>query len=125
MARKLLIDTNILVGYLRGKSEAAHFLESEQRQLCVSVITVAELFAGVREGHERRVFDSFVEFFQVIQLGRDIVMKGRLSRRDFGESHDLGIADALIGATAQSIKAVLVTLNKKHFPMIQNLLVPY
>jgi len=37
----------------------------------------------------------------------------------------LGLADALIAATADVKQATLVTLNKKHFPMLQDISVPY
>jgi predicted nucleic acid-binding protein len=41
------------------------------------------------------------------------------------KSHNVGLADALIAATAESRQAALVTLNIKHFPMLANVVVPY
>jgi predicted nucleic acid-binding protein len=35
------------------------------------------------------------------------------------------LADALIAATATVQQATLITLNKRHFPMIRNIQVPY
>jgi predicted nucleic acid-binding protein len=48
-----------------------------------------------------------------------------LYRRDYGKSHGVGLADALIAATAELNQATLVTLNQKHFPMIIDIMVPY
>ncbi len=50
---------------------------------------------------------------------------GGLFRRTFLKSHDVGIADAVIAATAEVESATLATLNKKHFPMLSKVIVPY
>jgi predicted nucleic acid-binding protein len=39
--------------------------------------------------------------------------------------HGVGIPDALIAATARAHGARLVTRNLRHFPMLDDLLVPY
>jgi len=46
-------------------------------------------------------------------------------RRDYGKSHGVGIADAIIAALAKDLNAKLATLNKKHYPMLQAIEVPY
>lgn len=111
MPNKLLIDTDILVDYLRGREDAVHFLESRQISMFISAITLGELYAGVREGQERRILDDFIEYFKVIPLSSIIAVQGGLFRRDFGKSHGVGLADAMIAATAQSEHATLATLN--------------
>jgi len=42
MPFRLLVDTDLLVEYLRGRQEAADWLESQEAELAVSAITVAE-----------------------------------------------------------------------------------
>jgi predicted nucleic acid-binding protein len=37
----------------------------------------------------------------------------------------MGLADAMIAATARSFGARLISLNKKHVAMLGNLVVPY
>jgi predicted nucleic acid-binding protein len=125
MAASLLIDTDVLIDYLRGRAEAVTYLEGLQEPLLVSAITVAELYAGVREGAERTALEQFLAAFEVVSVDEASAVKGGLFRRDYGKSHATGLADALIAATAESRQATLVTLNAKHFPMIANLLVPY
>jgi predicted nucleic acid-binding protein len=49
---------------------------------------------------------------------------GSLWRR-FGPSHGTGIMDALLAATAQRERARLATINRRHFPMLDDLLAPY
>ena len=44
---------------------------------------------------------------------------------NYGKSHNTGLADAIIAASAEIRQAHLVTFNRKHFPMLTNLIVPY
>ena len=117
MAGRLLVDTDILVDYLRGTPGAVAFIESRSEDLLASVISVAELFAGLREGRERASLESFIAAFNMIPVDREIAERGGIYRRDFMRSHRLGLADALIAATADVMDAELATLNVKHFPM--------
>ncbi|HEY6186858.1 MAG TPA: type II toxin-antitoxin system VapC family toxin [Pyrinomonadaceae bacterium] len=125
MAERLLIDTDVLIDYLRGRAEAVSYLESLIEPLLISAITVAELYAGVREGAERTALDEFILAFEIVPVGKEIASKGGLYRRDYGKSHSTGLADAVIAATADIRQADLVTLNKKHFPMLASVIVPY
>jgi predicted nucleic acid-binding protein len=54
----LMVDTDVLIDYLRDQPQAATFLESLEEPPCVSVVSVAELFAGVRDGAEREALGS-------------------------------------------------------------------
>ncbi|MFL6210898.1 MAG: type II toxin-antitoxin system VapC family toxin [Pyrinomonadaceae bacterium] len=125
MADRLLIDTDVLVDYLRGRAEAIAYLESLNAPLLISAVTVAELYAGVREGAERIALAEFTQAFEIVVIDQEIGIKGGLYRRDYSKSHNTGLADALIAATAETQQATLVTCNKKHFPMLANVIVPY
>src|SRR5262245_13209031 len=96
----LLIDTDVLIDYLRGRTEAVEYIDTLGGPLFLSVITVAELYAGVRDGAERAKLDTFVSAFGIIPVDPDIATTGGLYRRDYGKSHGTGLADALIAATA-------------------------
>jgi predicted nucleic acid-binding protein len=124
MAERLL-DTDVLIDYLRGRPEAVTYLEGLTNTLAISAITVAELYAGVRDGAERAKLDSFLAVFDIVPVEQEIAIKGGLYRRDYSKSHNIGLADALIAATAELSQATLVTLNTKHFPMLSDLEVPY
>jgi predicted nucleic acid-binding protein len=125
MVKGLLLDTDVLIDYLRGRPEAVQYIDTLTQPLFVSAMTVAELYAGVREGKERSQLESFLRAFEVVPIERKIAEQGGLFRRDYGKSHGTGLADAIIAATAQSIPADLVSLNKKHFPMLKTVIVPY
>jgi predicted nucleic acid-binding protein len=79
----------------------------------------------VRDGSERNRLDEFLQAFEVAPVDDTIARNGGRYRRDYGKSHSVGLPDALIAATADAVGAILVTLNKKHFPMLAAVIVPY
>jgi predicted nucleic acid-binding protein len=121
----LLIDTDVLIDYLRGQSVAVGYLEESNDVFLLSSISIAELYAGVREGKERDALDAFIGAFEVVSINTAIAVRGGLYRRDYGKSHGVGLADALIAASAEERNATLVSLNRKHFPMLTTVIVPY
>ena len=125
MAGRLLLDTDVLTEYLRGRHEAAEYLEGLTADLYVSVITVAELFAGVRGDEEEKSLKGLLLAFTVLPVTEKTARLGGLYRRDYGRSHGTGLADALIAATSEENGADFVTFNRRHFPMVSRLTVPY
>jgi len=125
MDNRLLIDSDVLIDYLREQPDAVAYLEGRVEHLLVSTITIAELYSGVREGLERQSLDLLLPFFEEVAVDQEVAIKGGLFRRDYRKSHNIELADALIAATADVKQATLVTLNKKHFPMLKDVSVPY
>lgn len=125
MAAGLLLDTDVLIDFLRANPKAMKFLDEISGPAFISVISVGELFAGVREGQERDTLEAFVQTFDVLPVDQAIARRGGLLRRDFGRSHGVELPDALLAATALVHDLQFVTLNRKHFPMFENLAVPY
>lgn len=125
MPELLLLDTDVIIDYLRGQVDAVAYIESLTNPLLISAITVAELYGGVREGEERKALAIFVSAFELVPVSEEIAIQGGLYRRDYSKSHHVGLADALIAATAEIRGATLVTLNVKHFPMLTSAKAPY
>ena len=120
----LLFDTDILVDFLRGFQPAVAFLENADQQLKVSAITAAELYAGARE-KEIPDLDEFLLAFEIIAVDKQISKVGGMIRNKYNKSHGVGLSDAIIAATAVATQSYLVTLNKKHFPMLKKIIIPY
>ncbi len=125
MAEVLLIDTDVIIDYLRGHPDAIAYVESLASPVLICAVTVAELYAGVREGEERRALEAFLSAFEIVPVDKEAAVNGGLHRRDYGKSHNVELPDALVAAAAQTREATLVTLNKKHFPMMKKIIVPY
>jgi len=113
----ILVDTDVIVDYMRGYPEAAVFVRSLGARAHVSVITIAELYAGAREAEMKTLERVLSTFEQLAVTPRIAVRGGRLSNQ-FRRSHGLQLGDILIAATAQEHSIELATLNVKHFPML-------
>jgi predicted nucleic acid-binding protein len=90
MTGRLLIDTDVLIDYLRGQAEAVSYLEGLEEPLLPSAVTVAELYAGVREGKERAALEAFISAFEIVPLSEAIAKRGGLHRRDFNKEPQRG-----------------------------------
>ena len=121
----ILVDTNILIDHLRGRKEATDFLLSLKEQPFISSLTIAELFAGVKGKKEKTALHQLINAFHVIPISNEIAEEGGLFKNKYHKSHKIGLADALIAGTVTLGKLQLATLNKKHFPMLNSVLVPY
>ena len=51
MPRPILLDTDILIDFLRGHDEAVSFVNANLDRIILSFIVVAELYAGALHHH--------------------------------------------------------------------------
>jgi len=117
MTRNTLVDTDILIHFLRGRREAKNFLSSllDRSQILCSSITVAEIFAGIRPGEEEKT-RALIDNLEVLDVTREIAEKAGHYRRTI-RSQAIELDDCLIAATALTHRSVLATGNGKHYPM--------
>ena len=125
MAGLFLVDTDVLVDFFRGDGSAVAFINANSSRIILSSIVVAELYAGVKGEKEFTALENFISLFRVIPVTSAIARTGGLYKRDYGKSHGIGLADAILAATCEAENAELKTLNIKHYPMIKGLLPAY
>jgi len=125
MVRPLVLDTDVLIDFFRGHSKSVAYVQAHASRIILSSIVVAELYAGVKGEAEETAMADFITLFRVIPITREIAQAGGLYRRDYGKSHGVGLADAILAATAEAEGAKLKTLNTKHYPMLKGLRPPY
>jgi predicted nucleic acid-binding protein len=110
MNGKFLLDTNIILEYLKGDSDVVHFLsEYANAVLYISVITRMELlsFHGItqdEEIHIREIMDSI----NVLHLSEEIEKLAIDVRR----AMRIKLPDAVIAASAIVVDAVLFTRDR-------------
>ena len=124
MSKPILVDTDVLIDFLRGHEQAVSFVNLESDRIILSSIVVAELYAGVRGGEgdaEQTTLEGFLSLFRVVHVTAAIARLGGLYKRDYGKSHGVSLADAVVAATAILENAELKTLNVKHYPMFNAL----
>jgi predicted nucleic acid-binding protein len=122
-----LVDTSVLIDYLRGRRDAAELLENERAAapLHASEITRLEVLAGMQPAEEdgTRLLLSTLVWHPV---DTDVAEEaGALGRRWLPSHHTIDSADLAIAATAIRMRSRLLTLNVRHFPMFAGLQAPY
>ncbi len=119
MARKFLLDTDVIIWQLRGHEPTRELLKElgVEQPLSCSPVSVFEVWAGVRPREEagtRELLGSL----EVIPLDCEIALSaGETWRRHRAKGITLQLPDALIAATARLHGLVLVTYNRDHYTM--------
>lgn len=121
MTKHVLIDTDVMVDFLRGYPKAVALVQAQSARIILSSIVAAEFYAGARDDEELGTLDSLIRLFHIVPVSLEIARAAGLYKRDYAKSHGVGLADAIIAATAQAENADLSTLNTKHYPMIKGL----
>ena len=124
----IVLDTDILIDAGRKDIDAITCLRKieQQSSIAISSVTQMELIVGCGNKNELRDLDKFLKRVQVIKLNDyisdmtvSLLMRYRLS-------HGLLIADALIAATAISLRLPFVSKNQRDYRFIPDLeLLPY
>lgn len=120
---KLVLDTSIIIDYLRGDNYWGRLLVEVERDTVfyLPTIVIYELFSG--KGTQRvevvEAINNFLKYFNRIELTEKIAKNaGRLYRDSRGYA---SAGDYIIAASALEIGGTVVTLNRKHFGQIPNL----
>jgi predicted nucleic acid-binding protein len=121
----LLLDTNILIDYVRGVPVAIAWLRGLPESPRISVMSLLELQAGVKSQREEREIEATCGPLSALLVTDEIAKRGGNLMRHFHKSHGIDIPDAIIAATAEHHGLRLATLNVKRFPTFPKLKRPY
>lgn len=115
--KNVLVDTDILIHFLRGNVKALNVLSGllEDADISCSVITVAEIHAGMKP-REREKTLELLDSLTVFDITVRIAEKAGQYKRSI-KSQSLELDDCFIAATAHEKNALLLTGNGKHYPM--------
>lgn len=123
----VVVDTSVLIDYLRGNELAAHVLERGRSlaPLVASEFARLEVLARMRpsEEAETRGLMSALVWHPVDESVAEEA--GALGRRWFNSHWGIDGADLAVAATALLTDSRLLTRNVKHFPMFPGLECPY
>jgi predicted nucleic acid-binding protein len=120
---ELIVDSSIVIDYLRGHAGAAEFMERARQagELATHVVVAAEVFAGARDQRELNIIEGLIGQFRVHPIDAsdsvgslDLFKRHRLA-------HGVGWLDCLIAATALRLQLPIATLNEKHFAVFPDL----
>lgn len=120
---KVLVDTSVLVDFLRQKDKKStllYKLASSNNLLFTSIICHGELHAG------KSIYTSKLakKELKVLLSGLDLIYINKAVSKKAGKIrylYGIELTDCFIAATAKYKKLPLATLNTKHFSKVKNL----
>lgn len=115
----LVVDTSVLIDYLRGGILWEQIVKSEKEALFyIPTIVIFELFSGKSsklDQNEQKI-KNILKHLQRIELTEKIAERAGKLYRDVNKA--LQVPDYIIASSALEIKGTVLTLNKKHFEQI-------
>ena len=118
----MLIDTDVLIWYLKGNEKAYKIIENSNN-FFISVVTYMELVQGMRNKKELNNLRKALHIWnaQILYISEDISAKAMFYVEQHFLSHSIQLADALIGATAIVYGNPVLTGNDKHYKVLKDL----
>ncbi len=118
----MVIDTDVLIWYMKGNEKAYQAIESS-KNFFISVVTYMELVQGMRNKNElnnlRRALHSWGS--KILYISEEISVKAMFFVEQHYLSHSIQLADALIGATAIAYGLPVLTGNDKHYKILKDI----
>jgi len=117
-----LVDTDVLIWYLRGNQNAYDLIHG-MNEFCISSITYMELVQGMRNKDELRILQKTLKQWNVktIYLNEEISTRALFLVEEFFLSHSMELADSMIASTSLVYGMDLITANDKHYKFIKDL----
>jgi predicted nucleic acid-binding protein len=120
---KILLDTNILIYFLKEERKALELIHRLAKPPLISSISILELYHGAKSLHDELDINELLDYGIIVSVDRTIAKRaGKLLQ----EKRKQGIKsfhkeDMVIAATALEQDATLVTANWKDFQNIAGL----
>ena len=112
-----LIDTDIVIVFLRRREYARKLLErwAGEGLLAISTITHLEIYHGMKAGEEEGT-NAFLDGLTTVSVDVTIARRaGKILGEARAKGVTTGIADSIIAATALQLGAPLLTNNVEHY----------
>lgn len=124
----VLIDTDVIINFLRGRDEEASFfhrvLVGEEFSACYAAITEVELYSAAKiNQRQSESIQMLMNNLHRVGISSPVAQLAGQLLGKFRKSHGLEIADAIIAASTIIQGACLVTENTKHFAFIPGLII--
>ena len=118
----MLIDTDVLIWYMRGNEKAYDVVEGA-RNFFISVVTYIELVQEMRNKQELNCLRKSLNVWntRILYISEEISYKAMFYVEQHFLGHSLQLADALIGATAVVYGLPIYTCNDKHYKIIKDI----
>ncbi len=121
--KKALLDTSIIIDFLRSKNKEntlLFLLIKQNCQLYISIVTHTELFSGKSVWENRQIYEAIEKLcfgFNMFSIDRELSKEAGKIKAEYNTD----LIDAIIAATAIYHDLDLVTLNIKDFEEIEGI----
>lgn len=117
----LIVDTDVLIWYLRGNENAFKTIENLV-SFSISVVTYMELVQGMRNKKELNSLRQALNAWNatILYITEEISAKAMFAVEQHFLTHSMQLADALIGSTAVAHGLPLLTGNDKHYKIMKD-----
>ncbi len=123
--RNILIDTNIIIDFLRKQNKQQSYLwriKEADFNCIISTITAFELYAGVISSRHKDDLKKLLKWLDLQPFTIEIAKISAEIYKDLKSKNQLiEFRDIFIGATAIQIDIPLLTQNEKHFTRIKGI----
>ncbi|MFH0925233.1 MAG: type II toxin-antitoxin system VapC family toxin [bacterium] len=118
----MLVDTDILIWYMRGNIRAKEALD-ELGSFSISAVVYMEIVQGIRDKKELKELKLFMKnrVVKCIPLDTEITSRAIFFMEKYSLSDGLRLADALIASTVDILGETLFTANISHYRKILRL----
>ncbi|GHU00732.1 hypothetical protein FACS1894142_8820 [Spirochaetia bacterium] len=118
----MLIDSDVLIWYIRGNKNAQKAINNNI-PFKISVINYMEVIQGMKDKKELKAFQKYLKKWSVdiIQINENISTKAMFLVENYFLSHSLELGDAVIASTVLENQEILLTGNDKHYKFIPNI----
>ena len=124
----IIVDTTVLIDIWRGRPEIKAYLKNyKEKYLCISAITIAELYDGLGYTKEKKgeaiyikikaQIEKLISEFHIMPINTSILQESGTFKGELrAKAIILDLADCIIGLTAKLLKAEkIITRNPSHF----------
>lgn len=124
---KYMLDTNIVIYVIKNRPpQVAAVFNEHAGQMCISSITLAELWYGVeksaQQSKNRAVVEDFVSRLEVLTYeDKAAAHYGDIRAALENKGQTIGANDLLIASHARSQGLILITNNTKEFQRVDGL----
>lgn len=121
MEDEILADTSILIDLQIGKEKTIRLFDKYKNKINISRITACEFIYGSKNKKEKEINKDFLEKLPIIEVNESISRLSYALLDSYGLGTKIGIADALLAATAIVHNSSFWTTNTRHFKKIKEL----
>ena len=117
-----MLDTDVLIETLRGRTEAGDWLRSVGSQhIGISVLVRMEILQGAQNRREQTLLSREMSRYTLVHLEHTDSETALGWFESFHLSHGVGMMDCLIAAAAVRLGVPLYSFNLKHYSALPGL----